>query len=68
MSLTIDGGGETFCFELSDKNGNNHFFEIYSITIQSAIMIAQKWFTELYGHKATHLERNITGYPIIRNI
>lgn len=69
MSLILDGGNcVIFTFELSDKNGNNHFYEICSTTLQSVIKLAQKWFIESYGHKATHLERNVTGYPIIRNI
>ena len=69
MSLILDGGNcIIFNFELSDKNGNNHFYEICSTTLQSAIKLAQKWFIESYGHKATHLERNVIGYPITRNI
>lgn len=68
MSLIIDGGKEdVFNFELSDKNGNHHFYEIYSSTLQSAVKLAQQWFVNNYGHKATHLERNITGFPITRN-
>lgn len=66
MRLIIDGGN-TFTFELSDKNGNHHFYEIRSSTLQLAIKLAQKWFIEDYGHKATHLERDIIGFPITRN-
>ena len=42
--LIIDGPGEIFDFELSDKKGNKHYYEIYSKNLQSAIKIAQKWF------------------------
>jgi len=69
MSLIIDGGsGKIFNFQLSDKQGNKHFYEIYANSLSVAIKIAQKWFVETYGNKATHLERNVTGFPIIRNI
>ena len=65
----IDGGnGEVFDFELSDRNGNKHYYEIFAKNLQGAIKIAQKWYTEEYGNKATHLERNVTGFPITRNV
>lgn len=68
MSLIMDcGNNDIFNFELSDRDGNNHFYEILSANLQSAIRIAQKWFTEDYGHKAVHLERDVIGYPITRN-
>ena len=68
MSDIIDcGNGDIFNFELSDKNENKYFYEIYSESLQKADRIAQKWFAESYGNKATHLERNVTGYPIARN-
>lgn len=69
MGLIIDGGnGEIFNFQLNDIQGNKHFYEIYANNLQVAIKIAQKWFVETYGNKATHLERNVTGFPISRNI
>ena len=64
----VDGKGRIFNFELSDKYGHNHFYEIYSTSLQNAIKLAQMWFVELYKGKATHLERDVTGFPIIRNI
>ena len=60
-------GIKTFEFELS-KGDFHHFYEIGATTLQGAIKIAQKWFVEEYGEKATHLERNVTGFPITRNI
>lgn len=67
--LIVDGGnGEIFNFELNDKQGNKHFYEIYANNLQVAIKIAQKWFIEAYGNKATHLERDVIGFPITRNI
>lgn len=60
--------GNIFDFELSDRNGNKHFYEIAADTLQRAVGIAQKWFIDEYGNKATHLERDVTGYPITRNI
>lgn len=67
--LFIDGGnGKVFNFELSDKEGNNHFYEIYSTTLQQAVKLAQVWFVKLYQHKATHLEQDVIGFPITKNI
>ena len=67
MGYIIDGGsGDIYFFELSDKNNNSYFFEIYAKNLQGAIKIAQKHFIEKYGSKATHLERNITGYPLLK--
>ena len=36
--------GNIFDFELSDRNGNKHFYEIAADTLQKAVGIAQKWF------------------------
>ena len=66
--LIIEGPGDIFDFELSDKKGNKHFYEIYADNLQAAIKIAQKWFIESYGNKATHLERNVTGLPRTSNV
>lgn len=66
--MNMIDGINIFDFELSDKKGNRHFYEIGSTSLQSAIKIAQKWFVEEYGNKATHLERDVTGFPITRNI
>ena len=68
MGLIIDEGkGKIYNFELRDQYGNNHFYEIYSETLQSAIKLAQKLFVKDYRNRATHLERNVTGFPITRN-
>lgn len=67
MSMTIDGADSIFDFELSDRNKHNHFYSIMAKTRQSAIALAQKWYVEKYGNKATHLELNVSGYPIMRN-
>lgn len=63
----MGGNLELFDFELSNKNGNNHFYSILAKNRQTAIAISQKWFTENYGNKATHLELNMSGYPITKN-
>lgn len=67
MCMTIDGAEKNFDFELSDRNNHNHFYSIMAKTRQSAITLAQKWYVEEYGNKATHLELNVCGYPIMRN-
>lgn len=54
-------------FELSDHKNNRYFYEIMTQgNLQTAIKKAQKHFTEKFGHKAVHLERNITGYPLCK--
>lgn len=54
-------------FELSDHEGNNYFYEIMiQGNLKTAINKAQKHFTKEYGHKANHLERNVTGYPLCK--
>lgn len=67
MSMTIDGGDNIFDFELSDRKNHSHFYSIVAKTRQSAISVAQKWYVKEYGNKATHLELDVCGYPIMRN-
>lgn len=69
MSVIIEGENkDIFNFELSNKHGDKHFYEIYANNLQTAVRIAQKHFIPLYGSKATHLERNIVGFPVMKNI
>lgn len=63
MCMIIDGSGDIFDFKLSDDFGNKYFYEVYSENLEDAIIVAQKWFDEEYGHKATNVEKNVTGFP-----
>ena len=64
MCMIIDGSGDIFYFKLSDDYVNNkYFYEIYSTNLEDAVKVAQKWFVEEYGHKATNIEENVTGFP-----
>lgn len=56
-----------FNFELSDHDGNNYFYEIVTNGyLQDAEVIAQKHFAETFGHKASRLEENHTGFPVLK--
>lgn len=69
LGLIIEGGiGHTYNFELSDNNGNKHYYEIYASNFTVALERAKTKFAKLYGNCAIYVVKNITGFPITRNL
>ena len=67
IGIEISDPGPLFYFARRVGKNNKYFYEIMTQgNLKTAINKAQKHFTKEYGHKATHLERNVTGYPLCK--